>query len=479
MTKKFILAIVFILFCAGLCFAQEEIITSSATLERIRAAVYPKYIRVVFDLSGDPYYSISKTEEAFNILFINAKPGENLSEEVLTKDWIIPKIKTETVDAGIKSKISMPYDVQYNILKLDNPSRLVIDFSKNFSQIKKTAKLADGVIFSNYLKVMGDDYVTAQIIDVDLAKADVFPSVKKKKGFNKARVSELVKSNNAIAGINGTYFNAKNSIPLGILMVDGELMSYPISDRTALVITRDRKAFIDNISLDAYFGHNGEKYSITGINEPRTSPDDIILYTPAFGELTLTNKTGCDLAVNDSEIKSIKSGNSWIPENGFVLSAGALYAENLLNTIKLGDKTQVTVNVIPYSTSISGELMHLIGGGPRLLKSGRLYISKYEEKFKRDIASGRAARTAVGTTKDNHVLLITVDGKPRGKKKVGRSLGMTLTELAYFMQSIGAQDALNLDGGGSTTMSIYGTVVNRPVDGAQRRVSNAILIKPR
>lgn len=470
---------VFTLFSAGLCFAQDEITTSSATLENIRIAVNPKYIRVVFDLSGETYYSLSSSESELDILFINAKASDKITDEVKINDWIVQKVKTETVDVGIKAKIPMPYNSPYHILSLDNPSRLVVDFSREFSRVTKSSTLADGVIYSNYLKAMGENYVTARIIDVDLSKADVFPSIKKKKGFNKARVSELVKSNNAIAGINGTYFNAKNCIPLGVLMVDGELMSYPISDRTALVITRDRKAYIDNISLDAYFEHNGVKYAITGINEPRTSPDDIILYTPAFGELTLTNRAGYDIVVNNLEIESTRSGNTWIPEKGFVLSAGALYAENLLNTAKIGDKVQVVVNVIPYSTSVAGELMHLIGGGPRLLKSGRLYISKYEEKFKRDVASGRAARTACGITNDNHILLVAVDGKPRGKKKVGRSLGMTLTELAYFMRSIGALDALNLDGGGSTTMVIHGIVVNRPVDGAQRRVSNAILVKKR
>ena len=77
------------------------------------------------------------------------------------------------------------------------------------------------------------------------------------------------------------------------------------------------------------------------------------------------------------------------------------------------------------------------------------------------------------------MMFVTVDGRGRGKnKKNGRSIGMTLTELAYFMQSLGAEDALNLDGGGSSTMVISGKVMNRPVDGNERRVNNSILIKP-
>jgi exopolysaccharide biosynthesis protein len=77
--------------------------------------------------------------------------------------------------------------------------------------------------------------------------------------------------------------------------------------------------------------------------------------------------------------------------------------------------------------------------------------------------------------------VVTVDGKPRRKIKKGEGIssGVSLTELAYFMQSLGAADALNFDGGGSTTMVINGSVVNRPVNGYEQSVSNAIAIKPR
>ena len=86
-------------------------------------------------------------------------------------------------------------------------------------------------------------------------------------------------------------------------------------------------------------------------------------------------------------------------------------------------------------------------------------------------------RTAVGLTPDNHLILVTVDGRSV------RSAGMTAEELALLMQALGCEVALNLDGGGSTTMWVAGRgVVNHPSDNMQfdgdgeRAVANAVVV---
>ncbi|MFA4967676.1 MAG: phosphodiester glycosidase family protein, partial [Candidatus Margulisiibacteriota bacterium] len=340
----------------------------------------------------------------------------------------------------------------------------------------------------------------AQVLKVDPKKADIIPllaepkssflgsvvdfltpwSKKIRKHFYREKVSSMAARSGVAAAVNGTFFN-ESGRPLGVLMINGEAVSYPISDRTSLIITEDRKCYIDNIIMDSYFEYDGSKYEMTGINEPRDSSKDIILYTKYYGDLTETNKFGFEITVVDGKVTTTRVGNSWIPENGYVLSAGALYAEVLSTKVKIGDDIKTVINLIPYSSSITGKVVQLVGGGPRLLKGGRVYISKYEEKFRPDVARGRAARTAIGVTADGKLLLVTVDGRPRRKIKKGEgySTGVSLTELAYFLQSLGAVDALNFDGGGSTTMAINGSVVNRPANGYEQSVSNAIAIKPR
>jgi exopolysaccharide biosynthesis protein len=71
-------------------------------------------------------------------------------------------------------------------------------------------------------------------------------------------------------------------------------------------------------------------------------------------------------------------------------------------------------------------------------------------------------------------MLVTIDGH-----KPGYSVGATLNELAWSMRELGAVEALNLDGGGSTTMWLRGRTVGRPSDGKERWVSTALLVLPR
>ena len=94
-------------------------------------------------------------------------------------------------------------------------------------------------------------------------------------------------------------------------------------------------------------------------------------------------------------------------------------------------------------------VQQIIGGGPRLVRDGEVHITGEAERFQRDVLEGRAPRTALGFTADHKLLLVTVNGR-----QPGVSVGMTLTELAELMLELGAVNAMNLDGGGSTTMVI-------------------------
>jgi exopolysaccharide biosynthesis protein len=100
-------------------------------------------------------------------------------------------------------------------------------------------------------------------------------------------------------------------------------------------------------------------------------------------------------------------------------------------------------------------------------------ITGEAEQFKDDILKGRAPRTAIGITADQRLLLVTVNGR-----QPHISVGMTLDELANLLIELGALEAMNLDGGGSTTMTVRNLVLNLPSDGKERAVSNAIVVVP-
>ena len=97
---------------------------------------------------------------------------------------------------------------------------------------------------------------------------------------------------------------------------------------------------------------------------------------------------------------------------------------------------------------------HIISGGPYLVKNNEIYVDMTAQKL--SAIGGRNPRTAIGYTKDNHLIMLTADGRE------GSSIGLTLMELANLMKEFGCVNAMNLDGGGSTVMYVNGSVVNRP-----------------
>ena len=124
----------------------------------------------------------------------------------------------------------------------------------------------------------------------------------------------------------------------------------------------------------------------------------------------------------------------------------------------------------------------IVSGGPRLLAGGRVRVRSSAEGFDPlsapwfhgSFVASRQPRTMAGVRRDGSLLLVTVDGR-----RPGWSAGVTLQEGARVMRSLGARDALNLDGGGSTAMAVRGRTANLPSDpGGERRVSDAILVLP-
>jgi hypothetical protein len=134
-----------------------------------------------------------------------------------------------------------------------------------------------------------------------------------------------------------------------------------------------------------------------------------------------------------------------------------------LAALEPGD--QVTV---AWSFAAWPGILETSGGNPTLVRNGRVLSGNVDgtTPFHR-----RNPRTAVGATADGRLLIVTVDGR-----QPGHSVGMSLRELAELFVRLGARSAINLDGGGSTTMVIDGIVVNRVSDPQERRVPTALLV---
>jgi hypothetical protein len=164
-----------------------------------------------------------------------------------------------------------------------------------------------------------------------------------------------------------------------------------------------------------------------------------------------------------------------IPSDAYLLLARGALANRLANEVREGDGVEVRFQTVPEGL----DLLHVIGAGPRLLYGGRTFVSSEAELFTsklftQNVPESRAPRSALGLTAEGKLLLVVIDGR-----RPYYSIGATLWETADLMRKLGARDAMNLDGGGSSTLVIAGVVVNRPSDGQERKVTNALIIRER
>lgn len=275
-----------------------------------------------------------------------------------------------------------------------------------------------------------------------------------------------------LAALNGDFFARHGPClgdPEGLCIRDGELISAP-NGKSAFWIAADRSFRLGPVvSLLSMISPDGTSIAI-GLNEERQERP--VLYTSAMGTRTPSaNGTDCLFIAEPGTAMPIRpglrsgfrlqsvhrGGNLPIPAHGLVLS---LPERMELPASQLSEGSLWTL-----STESRPDLLNAstaLGGGPALLKDGQ--PTQFQS------SDARHPRSAIGWNA-GHFFLVQVDGR-----QPGVSVGMSLTELAAHMAKLGCTDALNLDGGGSSTLWARGQVMNHPCEGSERPMGNALLI---
>lgn len=293
--------------------------------------------------------------------------------------------------------------------------------------------------------------------------------------------SSIAARRGALAAINGGYFRTSGPArgePIGVFVLRGKLLSESVKQRAALAINDDGKqtrAAIALVDAKATLLIDGQPArAINGINRPREA-NDLVVFTPEYHRKTLTDAEGIEVVVSSGRIAAVhdQAGDTMIPRNGFVLSAKGAAARWARTKLRRGAKAEIKTAInarpaFPFKPDF------ILGGGPRLLSNGQFVAHGEAASYAQSFYPTRHPRTALGWRADGKLVLVTVDGRQRD------SAGMSIAELARLMQQLGCREAINLDGGGSTTMVIRNRIVNRPSDLlGERPVSDALLVLKR
>lgn len=320
------------------------------------------------------------------------------------------------------------------------------------------------------------------VLRIDLGRATLKIVRALDEGVGMETVSSLAARYRAAAATNGGYFRTTGTYrgeSIGLLLLDGKLISEPYNDRAELGLINSGNR------IEVIFGHlkfAGEvlagsvKHDVQGLNRP-LSANELIIFTPEFHRTTLTNPDGIEVVVRANRVVALGDlkGSSEIPSDGYVISAVGSAREWVKRNLHKGSKIAFSWGLNSIEIGDHKEWRHaysMLGAGPQLIKARKIAITDKEEKMAPGFATDLHPRTAVAMLESGKLLLLTVDGR-----QPGVSAGMSLKMLAELLLELGAVEAINLDGGGSTTMFVRNKIVNRPSDQTgERPVSDAILV---
>ncbi len=336
-----------------------------------------------------------------------------------------------------------------------------------------------GVTRKNIIRYTTDGWLNINVIKADLTEqylsADLLTDLQG--GNHMDNVLNLAQENNAVAAINADFFQRLRGTSdmgssIGLQVKDGKLLSTPAHQEGMAVMSIDR---LKNI----LFGSWTYQITITAPNNNTATAkhinkydplDSIVIYDRNWNIHSLgSDNNKVEVVVENGIVREIRREMPpvEIPENGYIICNLPEYDPFLIDNFQVGDPVQLDIVTQPDFK----DLALGVGGGTMLVKDGQ------QVPFTHNI-KGRHPRSAIGTDAAGKTLyLVTVDGRQLTSK------GMTQEEMAALLIELGIHNAINLDGGGSTTLvsKTLGDdrlqVVNSASDGWLRKVTNAVGIK--
>ncbi len=284
------------------------------------------------------------------------------------------------------------------------------------------------------------------------------------------RTSEMCHRTRCVVAVNGDFYLPGTGEPIGGAIAGGQLLRSPVDTHHQLSAAPDGSLTAGTLDWSGrVVSTDLREIAIGGVNVAREA-DGLVLYTPAHGATTGTNPHGAELDLRLLQPASPLrlgqtalvemagfregAGDSALGDGRLVLSGhgeGAAALRELWGRVQDGRAGRQAL----LRLEAAGGVVESVGGSPVLVREGRRWVGNDGSGF----VAGRHPRTIVGWNHQGDLLLVAVDGR-----QPGYSVGLALREAADLLARLGATEGINLDGGGSTTLAIGGTVVNQPSD---------------
>ncbi|MEG4321381.1 MULTISPECIES: phosphodiester glycosidase family protein [unclassified Microcoleus] len=409
---------------------------------------------------------------------IDAKVDRTLGERIFATSQQLRSLKVEPAGNQTRIKVQIPLGWRPQVFSLGNPHRLVIDIRPD-SLVEKDIAWAAGVRWRQQYQNLGTARFPVYSLEVNPRQSGVkirplLSNPPTEKGS--APLLQTAELSGTAAAINAGFFNRINRLALGAIRRDNKWLNGPILNRGAIA-WNDRGEFaIDRLTLqETLITPANQPLSISQLNSAyvesgigRYNSDWGATYTPFSDDEIVVTVAGDSLGdsfaarvVSQSPGGAAGKTNFPIPANGYLLALRS----DLSVAFQLSDGTllRLETNTIPADLN---RFPYILGGGPVLVQNSLIALDAKAEGFSDAYVRQTAIRSAIGRTAAGNLLIVAVHNRAGGA-------GPNFAELAQILQQMGAVEALNLDGGSSTSLYLGGSLLDRPPSTAAR-VHNAI-----
>jgi len=453
-----------------------------AAVSEIRQGNHAQYLRLVVDVTGPAAYWVSVGAGQVMVELPPPDPittGWGCLRLFSFDDPVCPQAKvTPGPEDWSRIIISHGSSGRAVVRSLGDPTRLVIDVPRDPVPKEPTVvatvpmdrattpralppAVSSGWDVRNFSTQRG----AVRVFTLEASPTAVRPALASSTIRQRAPVSRIAGRAGADAAVNGGHFDWSGP-PLGMLVIDGEWIKAPMYSRCVLGVSETGEALMDRLNFRGVVRIEGlGSVTLDALNTGHAGAHTAVLYTRRWGTEVCAGEGLVRVVVSrDATIARVETDGDpvAIPSDGYVLSGKGKWAA-LLAQAREGAAATVSLGTQPQWPT----LRYALGAGPRLVKAGKVCVTATEERFRSDVLRV-TSRSAVGLLPDGNVLVVAMEARA--------ARGVNLDEAACIMLKLGCREAMALDGGGSTTVVDRGRVINHPLDGGERPVSNALLI---
>lgn len=374
--------------------------------------------------------------------------------------------------------LSVPFGLSPQVSTVANPNRLIIDIRPDPLE-ERDITWAPGLRWRQHYVNLGTERFPVVWLEVNLRKFGLTLKPMWASPDGLAGTAPLIQTAQhylAVAGINGGYFNRNNRLPLGAIRRDNKWLSGPILNRGAIAWNDSGQFYFGRLTLEeTLITANDQRLPILFLNSGYVQ-SGIARYTPAWGS-TYTPLTDNEiiLVVQKDQITQQFPGGKVgetavpIPKDGYLLTLRA-NAASAASQLPIGTTVSISSATTPADFS---RYPHIIGAGPLLVQNRQIVLDAKGEKFSNAFIAEKAIRSGICTTATGTLMITATHNRAGG-------YGPNLAEHAQLLQQMGCVDALNLDGGSSTSLYLGGQLLDRsPSTAARVHNGIGIFLKPR